>query len=717
MLSKLPLLVVILFTPNDVYAALHRVVGNTEFPDFFIREIQVTLFLIFVLLCLIFVLAENVSRWLSSNTSRYLPPPVIFGLALSLCYLISVGMGLTGSSLKIGLKKTPFVQAGIVNIFGKEQPIRTDEYSVFTPFAIAQYAHQPKFPVINRNSGENGQNMLIIGMTGVPVDHVSSFVKPAIWGFFLFDLKRALSWYWLFPVFACLIALWGVVALLIPGHWRASFLIALSFIVSPYVVAWSNWPAYAVFFPSLSFVCVVSILRSNHKWLIIPLGPVLGGALAGFVLLLYPPWQVSLGYVFLALTIGIAVRDRLYNIDVIKLVSFGLAMIVASLIVWEWYKDAYQAIQAIQATIYPGQRNTVLGGNMSLSSLLRGFTNISTLSSYKSSYSNQSEIASFYYMFLPLAGLFAYRVHQRTIGAVEIALFLTMSFILYFMFAGIPLEIAQVTFWGRVPTMRADIALGLSYIVLGGVLLLSGSTIKYTHLPASVLAIIVALLWAVVVYYAITDLHESIIKGIPHHFIIGLLVVVVILGYFLLLGRYKEFILLNLILSVASTWNFNPITIAPSKIAAEPYVESLKNEKSDAIVNNRILVLGSEVPAMYLLASGFPVVNGIHFYPQGMLWRRLDKDQTSADSYNRYQRLVFSGGDVEENIGYTIKSPYPDVVRVEVDLVRFDFRLTGAGYLSAPQHKENVLRSNKTLFFIQRSNGWSWFQVRGDKHE
>ena len=33
-------------------------------------------------------------------------------------------------------------------------------------------------------------------LTGVPVAHASALAKPATWGFFAFDLRRALAWAW-----------------------------------------------------------------------------------------------------------------------------------------------------------------------------------------------------------------------------------------------------------------------------------------------------------------------------------------------------------------------------------------------------------------------------------------------------------------------------------------------------------------------------------------
>lgn len=689
--------------------------GQLYKSSYILWSIKITLIFMSILLCTVYFQADNLAGLLFSRTNYLVKPPVIFGFALFLSFWVLLILGITGSSLKLGLQQTPFVQSDVINIFGGNQDIRSDEWLVFTPLTIAQYTHHPKFPVVNTNLGEDGQNMLVVGMTGVPVAHISSIAKPATWGFFLFDLKRALSWYWCFPIFACLFALWGVGALLLSGQWRSSFLIALWFSVSPYVAAWSNWPAYAVFFPSLALISAIAILRSHSKYLLLALGCILGVALAGFVLVLYPPWQVSLGYVFLALAVGIVVRDKLYrNFNKFRLASYAIAIIVAGLILWKWWLDAHLAIQTMMATVYPGQRTTVTGGSVALPALLRGFTNLVTLHKLDSTYSNRSEIASFYYMLLPLALIFVLRVYQKAIGAVEISLAVSISFILYFMLAGVPVELARFSLWGRVPPNRADLALGLSNMILCGILLSSSPKTISNKIPIKTVAFVVALLWVAVVIKSVAHLHTSILSGFSPGVIVGLLFVVLVSGYWLALGKFREFIYINLALSVATIWSFNPINIAPHSVTATSFTNGLDVKKSDQVASQRILVLETQIPAMYLLASGLPVANGVFYYPQGSLWERLDKNHTESNAYNRYQHLFFSGGVVENKDNYRIESPQADIVRVVVDLERFDFRKTGASFVVAPQHEESALMKNTMLTFMKNEQGWSWFQITGD---
>ena len=399
---------------NDVSRSI-KINSITDDQRFFIKLIKVSIVLVLIFLLGLFVCAELLAKSLSSKINFSFDAPKLFGLGLAFSFLVFLGMGLTGSSLSTGLQQSTFIHADMVNIAGQSQPIRSDEWLVLTPLAIAQFNHIPSNPIINTNHGENGQNMLIVGMTGVPVHHISAIVKPATWGYFVFDLKRALAWNWLFPIFSCLIALWAVVSIVIPGHWRASFLISLLFSSSPYVVGWSNWPAYAVFFPSLIFVCANFVLRTDSTIKKLVLSILLGLTFAGFVLVLYPPWQICLTYVFIALILGVVIRDRLYkSFNFSSLCAVLLAVLVAAAILLPWWLDAKGAIEAMEGTVYPGQRTTVVGGTLTLSSFLRGFTNIVTLQSVSSPFTNQSEVASFQYLLLPLALLFIIRFFQKT---------------------------------------------------------------------------------------------------------------------------------------------------------------------------------------------------------------------------------------------------------------------------------------------------------------
>jgi hypothetical protein len=314
-------------------------------------------------------------------------------------------------------------------------------------------------------------------------------------------------------------------------------------------------------------------------------------------------------------------------------------------------------------------------------------------------------------MLLPLAVLFIIRLYQKAVRAVEIALAVSISFILYFVLVGIPLEVAQFSFWGRVPPYRVDIALGLSNIILCGVLLLSNTKHLLNKMPSRVWGLIVALIWAAIVFHSISLLHESILSDFSPKIIVGLFFVIVVSGYCLVMGKFRSFIYINLALSAIASLQFNPINIAPHTVIAAPFI----NEFHKTAINPRILILGTQIPAMPLLASGVSVANGIFYYPPKSLWERLDKNHTESNTYNRYQHLIFSGGSVENINNYSIElSAAGDMVRVVMNLERFDFRKTGAGFLAASPNEESALRKNPVLSYITHEKGWSWFQITED---
>lgn len=675
--------------------------------------IKIGLCLMLLVGCFVFFKAEKLAESLQFGSQAAAKPAMVFGAYLLVCFTVLLILGVTGSSFRVGLQQTPFLTADSKNIFGKDQPIRSDEWRVLTPLAIAQYNHSPQFPVHNKNLGADGQNMMVVGMAGTPVAHISAIAKPATWGFFLFDLKRALSWYWIFPVFACLLAVWGLVALLVPGQWRASFLVALSFSFSPYLAAWSNWPAYTVFFPCITLLTLVAIFKEQRKFFLIGLAGVLGISLAGFFLILYPPWQISLAYAFTAVTIGVFVRDGLYkNFNKWVLASIAVSLVVAGGILWFWWVDANSAIRAMMDTVYPGQRKTLTGGGYGLSSLLRGFTNFVTLRRLDSTVSNQSEIASFFYMLLPLLYLFIVRGYQKLLGAVEVALFVIIVGIIYFMAVGVSPTIANFTLWGRVTPERADLALGLCCILLSGVLLLPARKPLAGRRALKIGAAAVSVIWVGVIGVGVSSLHPSLVQNFSRELIVFLAIVLTLSGYFLAVGNFRGFIAITLILSAGTVLKFNPVNVAPHAVEIDSIASQILREKSGSTVaGKRILVLETQLPAMLLLANGREVVNGVFYYPQKSLWQRLDKDAVDHDIYNRYQHLIFSGGAVDNQSGARIETPFLDIVKVVVDLEKFDFRKTDAGILVSPENNENALKKNPTLTYKKSDKGWSWFSV------
>lgn len=639
--------------------------------------------------------------------------PCTAGGAIVLVFALLVSAGISGSSLELGYRQSPFLEPKPVHVLGTAKPIRGDEWAIFTPMAIGQTTHNPSFPIVNRNLGIDGQNMLIVGMTGVPVAHISALAKPATWGFFFLDLRRALAWYWWFPVFGCLFALWGLFGLLIPQRWQLGLALATWFCLSPYLAAWSYWPAYAVFFPSLALCSLILILRGQAPWRLSVLALVGGLSLAGFVFILYPPWQVPLGYLYFLLAIGLVVRDRLYrNLDVPRLAALGCALAVAAVIVWWWWADARQAVYAMLGTVYPGRR-VELGGQISVPMLLRGITNIVSLYRLKGGFINQCEMASFVYLFVPLLAAICFNHRAtRSARAIQWGMLIFVGFTLALMMVGVPQSVAKWSLWGLTSERRPDLALGLSYVILCGLMLTTRNVAVGASWRRSTLVYLIALVWAVFIVYVFRWLLNGILLGLSPSVEAVLLIAVFLCGVWLIKGDARKFLAMNIVWSALVVLTFNPLVVAPKEARVIPQLQNDRQQFQPASPNRpRMLVLGGQVPAMYLLAGGVPVVNGVFYYPQPTFWARLDPDKKHADIYNRYHHLVFAADDVASPAGIHAEIPYQDVVRLIVAPERFRFSTTGAQIVVAPLENEDKLKQNPGLTFIRRESGQSWFHV------
>lgn len=670
-----------------------------------VRATKLIIGLSLIILVIIFFYAEQISK---NNFRSYISPQSVLVIGVLASFIIAVGLGLTGSSLNLGTQQSPFIQSSMTKIWGKDQPIRSDEWLVLTPLAIGQYNHTPRNPIINTNHGEDGQNMLIVGMTGVPVAHISELAKPATWGFFLFDLKRALAWNWCFPFFGCLLTLWAVLCVLIPNQWRANFVASLIFNISPYIVGWSHWPAYTAFFPCAVFLSALKIAQAERLREKIVFSVILGLSFAGFVFVLYPPWQVSLAYLFIAITLGVVIRDKVYRkIDFRCLAAYFIAACIAALLIVLWWVDAKSAIEAMENTVYPGQRTTVLGGNLSLPFILRGFTNIETLQGLASPLSNQSEISSFYYMFLPLAVAFAIAAYRRTVTSIDIGLAIFISFTLFFMLVGMPETLAKFSLWGRVPSNRADLSLGLGTALLSSSLLSKPGHTEAPSIMLRILGALTALAWTYAIYRCLMALDDSITQGLNSSIISAILIISAAISYKLVTGNLKHFLYLNLALAAATTLTMNPLSIAPKRITNT----LLSTHPISLLKTDKILLLNNMLPSMYLVASGAHTVNGIYYYPQSSIWKRIDPQGTAANTYNRYQHLFYTTEKPSRGAPLSITSPQPDVVKVNIDPTTFDFTLTGATVIGAPSGEDQNLDKNISISKSFSKDGWSWFRV------
>ena len=643
-------------------------------------------------------------------------------------FVLSVAIGLTGSSFNI-LRQGEIAQA-VMKTAGssaklfKWESIRSDEWGVLTPNVLAQLHHTPPFPITNTHIGLAGQNMGVIGMTGVPIKQWAAIARPATWGYFFLPLRQAMSWQWQLPIWGCFLALWLMLNLLQPTMAGRNLALSFAFCIAPYAAAWSNWPLYAALFPVAAFVVAAHILKTSRWLKAAGLGLFLGILLAGWALVLYPPWQIVVGTLCAVIAAGWVIENRRQlrwgAPQAVALVLAG--MVMAGLLV-SWWHDTRAAVALVQATEYPGARTTLLGGGTAWILWLKGYTNADLVTFGTGPWANSSEASSYFFLPLIMCWLVVWHGIARRPGRWMLwgcAAF--MVYYLVFLFLGFPLWLAKYSLWGYVPPYRTDIGVGLALIFL--LALIPASKIrsipygKNYWIFGLILATLLSIGSGLLIYWDLAKMPPDIF---PHNnlvYISAITIVGTIMTWWLLSGRYIAAIIMLVFMHLVSSIGFNPISKAPRKVELATEVRKLV-EAPDAPGHLRrtLLISGDGISAMALAAVGIPVVNGVFYYPHTVLWQNLHLSAADWHKANRYQHLGFEfDTHLPPSLTYRVDNKFMDTVTVSIDPRRFDYRSTGAQLVAVPENTVNYAQESPQLHELGSFRGLHWFEVRSKQN-
>ncbi|MBH1963849.1 MAG: hypothetical protein I8H77_05915 [Comamonadaceae bacterium] len=625
--------------------------------------------------------------------------------------------GITGSSFGVMLTD-PFsrelwsVEAGSGRIF-KLRGIRGDEGRVLMPNVLAQLHHEPRFPVVNRNIGPEGQNMGVIGMTGVPVAQWAALARPATWGYFFLPLRQAMAWQWQMPIWGCLLALWCLLNLLRPDRRGLNLALSGAFCIAPYAAAWSNWPLYATMFPVLAFLTLNTLLRTVGVFKGTLLGLILGWLATCWVLVLYPPWLIILGTILGFLSVGWFVDQRVHlRFGWPQVGGLVLAGVVMLSLMGSWWVDTKDAVALIQSTEYPGSRGTLTGGDMSWWWHLRGYHNAETVAALPGWSTNQSEVSSYFY--LPLLWLAMGVMNWRQAAGRKFALLGCVLFVAcywFFSLVGVSAEMARYTLWGHMPTGRMELGMGLASTIFFA--LLSNSKKQDSWMGAIAWPALVALANASLILMVINNTPEALLPASDWLFATTMAVVGAIVCWWMLRGRVGSAVAMLFAAHLIATLHFNPIVRAPGSVRlAEGHRTFVAGADGENGFRKTLVIDDVGTSALAFAAVGVPVVNGVLYYPHAEFWRRMRLTEADWEVVNRYQHLTFVL-DVKEDTsrGYRVTSPVLDHVNVHVHPQRFDFSLTGAERVATLASDALLLQTNDSLRWLGQFQGIHWFEV------
>jgi hypothetical protein len=591
--------------------------------------------------------------------------------------------------------------------------IRWDELVIATPLALSQLSHQPKFPVINTNIGL-GQNMLL--SQHVPVWHIATLARPATWGYFFLGAQRGLAWYWWFQVFACFTVLYLLFEILLPGNKRLAAFGAFWFCASAYVVCWSLWPASLTFFIALGCLAAYHLFSTEKVSTVILSAILLGLSLAGFVMIIYPPWQVSLGYLFLFVFVGLFIRDKLYisfkSLYRYRLLALLGAAALAGAIIGAFLYACLPDLKVMSATVYPGQRVS-LGGDYSFALLFEGMYNLITIYSAPQALLNQTEAASFYYLFpVVMLAMALSKRFLKGLGIIGWLLAVFLAVMLFFLFVGLPEILAKLTLLSYLPPYRADIVIGLASIFLCMQALALAANSKREGLSK----------WEKVMPWVVSAttillfiMHGLSLNRLTNNFLPTVAIILVsaiagLLSYCLLTGRSRVFCGLLGIVLIVTTARFNPLSTNLNHLYHSELAEQIVHFNTQSDDRPLWLCYGGVHPGILVTLLGGRSLSGEHWPPQLALWRKFDPSGFYERQYNRFSLVQLEYG--EDNQGAKFTSTQEDAFVVKVSPHLPILKTMGARYVLVLGEAQNQAKlDNLRLLYQSPTGNFSIYEI------
>ena len=554
-----------------------------------------------------------------------------------ICLVLFTVFGISGSSM--GGTGTWLLEQDKDNtISGLYRFIRSDEYAVELPFAIAQ-----------KNSGMNNY----LNLNGVyetnmnmnihsPTKSILTLFRIYNIGYLFLSSRMAMAFAWNIKIIGLYLVTYELF-MIITEKKKYLSLIATILIASSSFINW--WMAIDIlFFGELCIIALDKFMLSKTKKFKTVWWAVLTYSFISYIFALYPAWQISFGYIFLALAIWVIIKNRkeykFEKIDVLYVLGTLLSIYLA---LSYFYNMATDAITSILNSSYPGARNETGGrGLRYLFSYLYSF-----MLPYLSDISTM-EYASFLSVFpvpIIIAMVYLYKKEKNAEFILPILIVLVLETV--WCISGFPGFLSKLTLFNKVPVERCAVAIELGSIYLCFYMLsvVNEKVIKQTTAIYIMLGIIVLI--------CLSPLPES----LDTRLYLNLFAVVGTLLGFLLLNignkKYEKiFLFFAIFLTLFSGVLVNPVTygigtITNTNFAKTVQAEALKNPEEIWITDNMDMVVSN-----YLVAQGAKSLNATQIYPNDSFWKNILKDKTdeNKDIWNRYSHIRIALTDEDTDI-------------------------------------------------------------------
>ena len=526
-------------------------------------------------------------------------------------------------------------------ISGEARRIRMDDYAVGTPWFLSQANNG--FPQVNETIGGEKAPVLT-----VPSKHFSAIFKPANWGALVFGPETAFAWGSDINMFLALIGVTLMLMLLTQNQFWLSIFGSLWLLLSTGTQSWMYIPAFSLSGCSFVFVAAIYLLYGRSRRQIIIGACALAWSLTYFVLMLYPPYQVPMIYITLALFIGYMLNQRdfseLLNNWPLKLIGGILSVAVLAGVFMAYFADLKPTLDAVTNTVYPGKRNELGGTGFIANWASEYFAWLMNDSKYPQQWLNYCEL-SHYLTFAPIiipSLIVAFNL-TRQIDWPLLLLSVCIITLYVWMEVGFPGWLAKLTLLNMSPTRRTQIPLGIANVLL--VLLYLNYLRRHSIRSQPVYTVLgAALVVGLMVYAGYVNVNDAggffkwyqLFVPIAFFSALGMLLLPTLNFQY----RLPVFCA-GILLFVLPNIRINPVSKGLSPIIEHPLyqtVQSLHKQEPNA----RWVVYGSQFISYLVTATGVNLLSGVKFVPPRAIYKVLDPQMKRDSAYNRYAHTVYT---------------------------------------------------------------------------
>lgn len=635
-------------------------------------------------------------------------------LLLALCVLFE----LSGSSLGFWASS---LEGSSGTLFGSARPIRSDEWLVFTPFALAQ--SQAGFPLIS--DVIRGDKTITSMVYAQPSWSIATIFRPFLWGYLFLGAAKGLSFFWTARILALFLVTFECARLYTKDNKYLSALVATLVTFSPIILWWFaiNGIVELFVFGQLLVIGLYRFLRVDTLKRKLVYAFLMAWFAGCFVMVLYPAWQVPGFYVFLGLGVWVVLdyrknRDNLNNsqvsfAQVVFCIVGAIALLAVFLGISFW--EGKDAINATMNTVYPGSRLETGGDGVSLL-FNYGLSLFLTVADFTAI--NQCEYAAFFSLFPlgSLLGLYSLIKYRDSFSGIFVVL--QIVFLIY-VCVGFPEWLSKATLFSNVTAKRLLLMIGFVEILLIARFLYLYKAQQSTRTSNNdsnwhiVLGVFVLCTLIIGYVGSITDPN---ISNSVRLFVFLALVIFIIMG--LALGIYffeysnkvqlggcfysAERLLLVVVFCIVVIAGFFVNPVQNGLGAIDNSSQSLAVQQ---IVENdpegKWISLDSSHSGQFLIANGAPTINSVNTYPDLDRWSQIDPQGTYSDVYNRYAHITVV---LQESQPTQFELTAGDAFTLKLNSADLD--TLGISYIYTDKDLSDFTTISDNLTLLASGNGW-----------